>query len=278
MFREAVLVNTSGDCCTAESFDKETTVANSLNGKVAVITGAARGIGAATARTLVREGARVVLGDLREDVLQELVDELGDAAVGVRADVSTEKGVEALVQSAMTGFGRLDVLDNNAAAVIPGDTDAATATDEAWRRTFDLNTMAAVWGARHAVPAMLASDGGGSIINVSSGASQHAASDRPAYGASKAALETFSLYAGAQLGAQGIRSNVIRCGFVLTEATREMFNEDQLNAFGGMTTLGRPCLPEDVAEAVAFLASPASRYINCAVIDVDGGGFKPPAI
>ncbi|MFE2601510.1 SDR family NAD(P)-dependent oxidoreductase [Streptomyces sp. NPDC059396] len=249
---------------------------NSLDGKVAVITGAARGIGAATARTLVRKGARVVLGDVREDVLQELVRELGDAAAGVHADVSREEGIEALVQSAMTRFGRLDILDNNAAAVIPGDTDAATSTDEAWQRTFDLNVMAAVWGARHAVPAMLAG-GGGSIINISSGASQTAAADRPAYGACKSALETFSMYAGTQLGPRGIRSNVIRCGFVLTEATREMFDEDQLNAFGGRTTLGRACLPEDVAEAVAFLASPASGYVNAAVIDVDGGGFKPPA-
>jgi NAD(P)-dependent dehydrogenase (short-subunit alcohol dehydrogenase family) len=90
----------------------------------------------------------------------------------------------------------------------------------------------------------------------------------------RAALETFSLYTGAQHGASGIRSNVVRPGFVLTEGVRKIFDEQQRQRFADMT-LGRVCEPEDVAEVVAFLESPASGCVNCATIDVDGGGAKP---
>jgi NAD(P)-dependent dehydrogenase (short-subunit alcohol dehydrogenase family) len=251
------------------------TTVNRLNGKVAVVTGAASGIGAATARVLVREGAQVVLGDINDEALGELVADLGDAAIGLHADVTREEGVRSLVQAALDSFGRLDVLDNNAAIEVPEDTGTSTSSDVAWQRTFDLIVMAAVRGVRHAIPAMLASDGGGSIINISSGAVRHATATKAAYGACKSALETFSLYTGAQHGADGIRSNVVRPGFVLTEGVRELFDGGQRQRFADMLALGRVCEPQDVAETVAFLASPASSYVNCAVIDVDGGGAKP---
>lgn len=250
-------------------------MANRLDGKVAVVTGAASGIGAATARVLVGEGARVVLGDINDGALDKLVVELGDSAVGLHADVSREEGVRSLVQAALDSFGRLDVLDNNAAIEIPEDTGSSTSSDEAWQRTFDVTVMAAVWGARHAIPAMLAGDGGGSIVHISSGAVRYATATKAAYAACKSALETFSLYIGAQHGADGIRSNVVRPGFVLTEGVREIFNEEQRQRFADMLALGRVCQPEDVAETVAFLASPAAGYVNCAVLDVDGGGAKP---
>ena len=136
-----------------------------LDGKVAIVTGAANGIGAATARLLVRDGARVVLGDIDDQALQVLGRELGGDAVALHADIATEDGVMSLVQAALDSFGRLDALDNNAALEVPEDTGTATSSDKAWQQTFDITVMAAVWGARHAIPAMLASDGGGSIIN-----------------------------------------------------------------------------------------------------------------
>lgn len=246
-----------------------------LEGKVAIVTGAANGIGAATARLLVRDGARVVLGDINDEALQVLARELGDNAVALYANIATEDGVKSLVQAALDAFGRLDVLDNNAALEVREDTGTATSSDKAWQQTFDITVMAAVWGARHGIPAMLASDGGGSIINISSGASRTPTATKAAYGACKSALETFSLYTGAQHGASGIRSNVVRPGFVLTEGVRKIFDEQQRQRFADMMTLGRVCEPEDVAEVVAFLASPASGYVNCATIDVDGGGAKP---
>ncbi len=246
-----------------------------LEGKVAIVTGAASGIGAATARLLVRDGARVVLGDINDEALQVLARELGDDAVALYADIAAEDGVKSLVQAALDSFGRLDVLDNNAALEVREDTGTATSSDKAWQQTFDITVMAAVWGARHGIPAMLASDGGGSIISISSGASRTPTATKAAYGACKSALETFSLYTGAQHGASGIRSNVVRPGFVLTEGVRKIFDERQRQRFADMMALGRVCEPEDVAEVVAFLASPASGYVNCATIDVDGGGAKP---
>jgi NAD(P)-dependent dehydrogenase (short-subunit alcohol dehydrogenase family) len=246
-----------------------------LEGKVAIVTGAANGIGAATARLLVRDGARVVLGDVDDKALEAVAGDLGADALPLHADISTEAGVASLVQAALDSFGRLDVLDNNATMEIPADTGTADSTDEAWQRTFEINVMAAVWGARHAIPAMLASDGGGSIINVSSGASVTATATKAAYGACKSALETFSLYTGAQHGSNGIRSNVVRPGFVLTDGVLKIFNAEQRQRFADMMTLGRVCQPEDVAEVVAFLASPASGYVNCATIEVTGGGAKP---
>jgi NAD(P)-dependent dehydrogenase (short-subunit alcohol dehydrogenase family) len=246
-----------------------------LEGKVAIVTGGAQGIGAATARLLIRDGAKVVIGDINDDALKVIGTELGSDALALHADISTEAGVKSLVDAALESFGRLDILDNNATMELHEDTGTADSSDAAWQKTFEINVMAAVWGVRHALPAMLASDGGGSIINVSSGASVTATATKAAYGACKAALETFSLYTGAQHGTSGIRSNVVRPGFVLTDGVLKIFNEEQRQMFANMMALGRACMPEDVAEVVAFLASPASGYINSAVIDVTGGGAKP---
>src|ERR1700761_8626130 len=113
-----------------------------LDGKVAIVTGAASGIGAATARLLVRDGARVVLGDINDEGLRALARELGDAAVSRNANIATEDGGQSLVSAALDAFGRLDVLDNNAALEMREDTGTTTSSDKAWQQTFEITVMA----------------------------------------------------------------------------------------------------------------------------------------
>jgi NAD(P)-dependent dehydrogenase (short-subunit alcohol dehydrogenase family) len=248
-------------------------VTQRLDGKVAIVTGAGSGIGAATARLMVAEGAQVVIADIDEQRAQTLAGDLGAAAAAQAADVRRETDVAALVHTAVSRFGRLDILHNNAVAVSEEDTDTVTASDHAWQSTFEVVVMAAVYGCRHAIPVMK-SGGGGSIINTSSGAARSATGSKIAYGTMKAGLETLSLYTASMYGVDGIRSNVVAPGFVLTEGTRELFDEAGIERFAAGAAAGRLCTPEDVAEVVGFLASDAARYVSGQVLTVNGGGSR----
>jgi NAD(P)-dependent dehydrogenase (short-subunit alcohol dehydrogenase family) len=245
-----------------------------LRGKVAVVTGAAGGIGAATARLLRAAGAEVVVADIDVAGLTAVAERIG--AVATPTDVTDEAAVQALVESTVARFGRLDVLHNNAVTSFAEDTDAVGTTDEIWRKTCDIVFMSVVWGCRHAIPAMLAG-GGGSIINTSSGAAVNATGSRVAYGSFKAALESFTSYTAQVYGSQGIRANVVRPAFVLTDGTKRLFDQAQLDAFGDGMVLGRPALPDDVGNVVVFLASDEASYVNGQVLPVNGGGKKVPA-
>lgn len=244
-----------------------------LAGKVAIVTGAARGIGAATARLMVTEGASVVLGDIDADGVHALAEEFGDRAVAQRADVTVEADIAALVQTAKERFGRLDVLHNNAVATTPLDTDATGTSDEVWLATFGVVVMAAVHGCRHAIPVM-SETGGGSIVNTSSGAARTSAGSRIAYGSCKAALETFTNYVANLHGAAGVRCNAVAPGFVLTEGTRELFDDQRLSQFAQSAAAGRVCSPDEVAEVVVYLASDDARYVSGQVVAVNGGGTR----
>lgn len=238
-----------------------------------MVTVGARGIGAAAVRSLVASGARVVVGDVNQLGLEALRDMLGEAVVVQQADATREDDVRALVEAAMTTWGRLDVLHNNAAVVVAEDVDVVGTTDAAWRAAFDSSVMAAVWGMRHAIPAMIA--GGGSVITMSSGSAVIASAVKVAYGSFKAATETLTMYAAAHYGSHGVRCNVVRPGFVLTEGIREALPQEQIDQRAVTSAMGRNCTPEDVAEVVASLASPASAYVNGQVAKVNGGGEKP---
>lgn len=244
-----------------------------LTGKVAVVTGAASGIGAATARRLVADGAQVVLADLDAEGLGRIESELGSRVVARTGDVSTEDFVKEIVETAAERYGRLDILHNNAATTFPGDLDVATTADAVWKKTFDLIVMAAVWSCRHGIPIMRET-GGGSIINTSSGAGRTATASRVAYGTAKGALETLTIYTATVYGPEGIRCNAVTPGFVLTEATRQLFDDDGIAQFGNTAAAGRLCLPEDVADVVAFLASDDARYVSGQSLVVNGGGSR----
>jgi NAD(P)-dependent dehydrogenase (short-subunit alcohol dehydrogenase family) len=244
-----------------------------LEGRVAVVTGAAQGIGAATARLMVAEGAAVVLGDLDGDGAAHVAASLGERAVGQRADVTVEDDVAALVATAVGRFGGLDVLHNNAVTSSAADTDAVGTPDEVWLDTYRVIVMAAAYGCRHAIPAMR-ERGGGAIVNTSSGAARSATGSRIAYGSCKAALETFTMYTATIHGAEGIRSNAVAPGFVLTKGTKELFDDDRLAQFAASAAAGRVCTPEDIADVVVFLASDAARYVNGQTVVVNGGGAR----
>jgi NAD(P)-dependent dehydrogenase (short-subunit alcohol dehydrogenase family) len=244
---------------------------NRLRGKVAVITGAASGIGAETARRMSAEGASVVLGDMNEAGLQTVAKETG--GIAVRANVTVESEVKALVEAALSAFGRLDILHNNAVRTFAEDTTAVGTSDQIWRAMFEVVIMAAAFGCRAAIPAMI-ENGGGSIINTSSGAAR-VASGRIGYGTMKGALETFTMYTAGQFGPKGIRCNAIAPGAVRTQGMDTLFTPGQIDAFGASVAIGRVAIPGDIADVAVFLASDESAYVSGQVITVNGGG--PPA-
>jgi NAD(P)-dependent dehydrogenase (short-subunit alcohol dehydrogenase family) len=243
-----------------------------LAGKVAVITGAASGIGDETARRMAAEGASVVLGDIHQRNLEKVASDTG--GVAVLTDVRVEAQVRALVDTAKSRFGRVDILHNNAAAPSPDDSDAVATPDHAWRDTFDVIVMAAAYGCRAAIPAMIES-GGGSIINTSSGAAR-AASGRIAYGTCKGALETFTLYTAGMFGRDGIRCNAVAPGAVRTEGMAGLFTPEALDAMAASVAIGRVAVPRDIADVVVFLASDEAAFVSGQVITLNGGG--PPGM
>ena len=247
-----------------------------LSGKVAIVTGGANGIGAATATLMVAEGAQVVIGDVNDERAAALADRLGAAAVSHHADVRKESDIAALVEAAIYRFGRLDVLHNNAVAALDDDTDTLNTPDATWQEMFEVVIMAAVHGCRHAIPVMRRT-GGGSIVNMSSGAARAATGSKIAYGTMKGGLETLSLYTANLYGVEGIRSNIVAPGFVLTDGTREIFDAAGIERFASRSAAGRLCTPEDVAEVVVFLASDESRYVSGQVVSVNGGGSRSVA-
>jgi NAD(P)-dependent dehydrogenase (short-subunit alcohol dehydrogenase family) len=165
------------------------------------------------------------------------------------------------------------VLHNNAVTAWAEDSDTVGTPNAVWQKTFEVVVMAAVYGCRHAIPAMQRT-GGGSIVTMSSGAAHHATGSRIAYGTCKAAIETLSLYTASMYGAEGIRSNVVSPGFVLTPATRGLFDATQLETFERSAAAGRLATPEDVARVVAYLASDDAAYVSGQVVKVDGGGTR----
>jgi NAD(P)-dependent dehydrogenase (short-subunit alcohol dehydrogenase family) len=247
-----------------------------LKGKVAIVTGAGSGIGEATARLMAREGASVVVADINGVAAKRVADEL-NSAVAAEVDVSNESSVVRMVEMAVKSFGGLDILHNNAtdSKTNASDTDIVTLDMELFDRLVAVNLKGVVMGCKHAIPHML-TRGGGAIVNTASIEAFVGRGVRPVYGAAKAGVVLLTKAVAAQYGARGIRCNAVAPGLVLTPATKDMTPE-QKEASYKIYPMPRLCEPNDVANAVLFLTSNESSFVNGTTLMVEGGAtiFMP---
>jgi len=248
-----------------------------FEGKVAVITGGAGGIGSATARLMASEGAKVVVADLNGEGAEKVAAELttdGYSAVPATVDVEREEQIEAMVDTARREFGGVDVLHNNAALqtpeVIGNDLLVQDIDADLWDRAFRVNLRGYVLGAKHAIPSML-ERGGGAIVNTASGTGLQAELARPTYGTSKAAIIGFTRNVATQYGKQRIRCCAVAPGLVATPSLRANMPPEVLERFLRHFLTPYIAEPEDIANAVAFLASDDARFITGITLPVDGG-------
>ncbi len=242
-----------------------------MQGKVAFVTGAGTGIGAATALRLAQEGATVVICGRRQAPLDEVVAQIqaaGGKAEAVQADVSDEAGFTAAIEAAAQRHGRLDVLVNNAMAYSWGSIEDTSTAD--WHSNFSTSVDGTFWGTRAAMKLMKAR--GGSIINVSSICGLLGTAQMSGYSAAKAAIINFSRAAAAEGAAQGIRVNVVIPAVVETPATAGMLSDEASRQnTEKLIPMGRVGQPEELANAILFLASDEASYITGAALPVDGG-------
>ncbi len=247
-----------------------------LSNKSAIITGASSGIGRAAALLFAREGARLVLADINEDLLAGVQDEIaasGGTAIARKTDVASEDDVKGLISFALEAFTDIDILVNNAG--IPGRLDALeNQSSEEWHRVFDVNVMGPVYAVKHIIGHMKERRRG-SIINIASVAGIRSGAGGNAYSAGKAALINFTQTSACEVGSYNVRINAVCPGLIETGMTQPFFDyarsagkEDQV---GKYCELRRAASPEEVAWAILFLATDEASYITGQALPVDGG-------
>jgi len=246
-----------------------------LVGKVALITGAARGQGEAEARRFVAEGARVVLGDVLDEDGRRVAASLGDRAVWVRHDVSSEASWAAFIETALRSFGRIDVLINNAGVL--GIAPIASITLEQYMRVINVNQVGCLLGMRSVIPAMTEA-GGGSIVNIASTAGLEGVAGLVGYVSSKFAIRGMTRTAALELGRVRIRVNAICPGGIDTPMGRgDDFEKVDTGNVMASLPVGRIGRPEEVANLAVFLASDEASYCTGADFVVDGGMLAGPS-
>ena len=243
-----------------------------LEGKVAIVTGGARGQGEAEARLFAREGAKVVIGDVLDDLGAKVADEIvqaGGDALYLHLDVSKEEDWQRAVETTVSRYGKLNVLVNNAAIIRKGWVEETTTQD--WDAVLDVNAKGVLLGTKTAIPEMRKA-GGGSIINIGSSAALVGDIYSAAYAASKGATRQLTKGTALQYGKEGIRANAIHPGPVDTPMRREALPgaaDDEADK--DRTVLGRVGTPDEIAYGALFLASDESSFVTGIDLPIDGG-------
>ena len=244
-----------------------------LENKVALISGAARGMGAVEAKLFAQEGAKVVIADVLEDEGKQTeaeINETGGQCLFVKLDVTSEENWRQAVTATVTRFGKLDILVNNAGIFPLGNVEDTTG--EVWDRVLAINAKGVFLGTKCAIPEMRRA-GGGSIINISSVAGLIGSARAAAYGASKGAVRIFTKSTAVQYAKEGIRANSVHPGIIDTPMTVPTILTDDSSRQAQMdrTPLGRLGQAEDVAYGVLFLASDESSFMTGSELVIDGG-------
>ena len=244
-----------------------------IENKVALISGGARGMGAAEAILFASEGAKVVIGDVLEDEGRQTeaqINESGGQCLFVRLDVTSESNWQDAIATAVARFGKLDILVNNAGIFPLGNVEDTS--EELWDRVMAVNAKGVFLGTKHAIPEMRKA-GGGSIINISSIAGLIGSRGAAAYGASKGAVRIFTKSTAIQYAADGIRANSVHPGIIETPMSIPtiLTTEEQRETQIDRTPLGRIGTADDVASGVLFLASDESSFITGSELVIDGG-------
>lgn len=240
-----------------------------LDGRTAVVTGAARGLGLAIAQRYVAEGARIVVADLDGDAATSAAAELGDAAVGVECDVTAAADVNRAVTACRKRFGRLDVMVNNAG--ITRDRTMQKMTSEDFRAVVDVH-LHGTWLGTRAAAEVMCETGGGSIVNMSSIAGKVGNFGQTNYSAAKAGMVGLTKAAAKEVARHGVRVNAIQPGLIDTAMTAAM-PRDAYEAKLAEIPMGRAGRPDEVAKVALFLASDLSSYLTGSVLEVTGGRY-----
>ncbi|WP_289145138.1 SDR family oxidoreductase [uncultured Sphingobium sp.] len=246
----------------------------SLQGKVAVVTGGASGIGAATVKMMIDLGAQVVIADVDEESSAALEKALGHTGniAACRTDILIEDDIRGMIDFAVDRFGGLDILHNNAGIprTIAPDAEVTGLTVEMWNKTIAGHVTSAMLGCKYAIPKMIAR-GGGAIVNTSSSSALAATVDLVAYGVAKSGLHALTREVAATYGRDNIRCNAVVPGAVMTERGRKTLPPDIFQLFATETPLPRLAEPEDIASVAVFLASDAAGMVTGQALTVDGG-------